>query len=72
MGNSPAICRKHYAALMPEKMHDVVEFAAGGSSTSNRTEAMLKEILEKLNQNEPDPARAKLKLIRTVGEEAAS
>jgi len=27
MGNSPEICRKHYAALMPEKMHDVVEFS---------------------------------------------
>ena len=27
MGNSPEICRRHYAALVPEKMHDVVEFA---------------------------------------------
>ena len=26
MGNSPEICRKHYAALLPEKMHDRVEF----------------------------------------------
>lgn len=26
MGNSPEICRKHYAALIPEKMHKVVEF----------------------------------------------
>ncbi len=26
MGNSPDICRKHYAALVPENMHDVVEF----------------------------------------------
>ena len=26
MGNSPEICRRHYAALVPEKMHDVVEF----------------------------------------------
>jgi integrase len=26
MGNSPEICRKHYAALMPEEMFDVVEF----------------------------------------------
>jgi integrase len=25
MGNSPEICRRHYAALQPEKMHDVVE-----------------------------------------------
>jgi site-specific recombinase XerD len=26
MGNSPEICRKHYAALMPQEMHDEVEF----------------------------------------------
>jgi len=26
MGNSPEICRKHYAALMPEEMFNVVEF----------------------------------------------
>jgi integrase len=26
MGNSPEICRKHYAALIPEEMFDVVEF----------------------------------------------
>jgi integrase len=26
MGNSPEICRRHYAALIPEKMRDTVEF----------------------------------------------
>lgn len=26
MGNSPEICRRHYAALVPETMHDTVEF----------------------------------------------
>lgn len=26
MGNSPEICRRHYAALIPEEMTDVVEF----------------------------------------------
>jgi integrase len=26
MGNSPEICRRHYAALMPEQMRDAVEF----------------------------------------------
>ena len=26
MGNSREICRKHYAALIPEEMADVVEF----------------------------------------------
>jgi hypothetical protein len=26
MGNSPEICRRHYAALVPETMADSVEF----------------------------------------------
>jgi integrase len=26
MGNSPAICQKHYAAIEPQEMHDEVEF----------------------------------------------
>jgi hypothetical protein len=26
MGNSPEICRRHYAALIPEEMRDSVEF----------------------------------------------
>jgi hypothetical protein len=26
MGNSPAICSRHYAALVPEEMVEVVEF----------------------------------------------
>jgi len=25
MGNSPEICRRHYAALIPEEMRDTVE-----------------------------------------------
>lgn len=34
MGNSPEICRRHYAALVPEVMHDVVEFAAAATATA--------------------------------------
>jgi hypothetical protein len=26
MGNSPEICRKHYAAILPELLADTVEF----------------------------------------------
>lgn len=26
MGNSPEICRRHYAALIPEELADSVEF----------------------------------------------
>jgi integrase len=70
MGNSPEICRRHYAALMPEKMHDVVEFNPTSPPTAEKTEGMLKQILEKLDQKEP--VLPKLRLIRTDGEELAS
>lgn len=52
MGNSPEICRRHYAALVPEKMRDTVEFSVkqveqqGGNEN---IEAMLKQIMQKLN-----------------------
>jgi integrase len=72
MGNSPEICRRHYAALMPEKMHDVVEFSPANSPKADKTEAMLKEILEKLEHKGLVPAEPKLRLIRTAGEEVAS
>jgi integrase len=73
MGNSPEICRRHYAALMPEKMHDVVEFSPANSPKADKTEAMLKEILEKLDQKEPASVGPKLRLIRTAAiEEVAS
>ena len=57
MGNSPEICRKHYAALIPEEMHDVVEFSRqedplppdGGDDAK----AMLRQILEKLGDQTP-------------------
>jgi integrase len=53
MGNSPDICRKHYAALIPEKMKDTVEFGVSAMPQENKNnenmEAMLKQILEKLD-----------------------
>lgn len=33
MGNSPEICRRHYAALCPEAMHDDVEFGKAVTNT---------------------------------------
>jgi site-specific recombinase XerD len=72
MGNSPDVCRKHYAALMPEKMHDVVEFNPTKSSKTDKTEIILKQILEKLDRKEPAAAAPKLRLIRTAAEEVAS
>ena len=29
LGNSPGICRRHYAALIPELMRDTAEFGSG-------------------------------------------
>jgi integrase len=72
MGNSPEICRRHYAALMPEKMHDVVEFSADHSPKADKTEVMLQQILQKLDREEAAPAGPKLRLIRAAGEEVAS
>jgi integrase len=72
MGNSPDVCRKHYAALMPEKMHDVVEFSPPTPSKADKTEVLLKQILEKLDETEPASAGPKLRLIRTGAEEVAS
>jgi len=37
MGNSPEICRKHYAALIPERMRDVVEFDEKKCSVVQKT-----------------------------------
>ncbi len=31
MGNSPDICRRHYAALLPDSLVDSVEFSGSGS-----------------------------------------
>lgn len=36
LGNSPEICRMHYAALLPEGMHDAVEFASSPSAVQLR------------------------------------
>ncbi|UCD50239.1 MAG: site-specific integrase [Phycisphaerales bacterium] len=65
MGNSPEMCRKHYAALIPERMHDTVEFAEGPTAPAagtERVEAMFQEILGKL-QGEEAEKQPKLRLI---------
>ncbi len=44
MGNSPDICRRHYAALVPERMHDVVEFSEperAAGDTDKPTDALI-------------------------------
>ena len=67
MGNSPEICRRHYAALIPEEMTKVVEFGAPHSApvAEDKTEKMLQQILEKLGDNRrPDPELSQLRLVR--------
>jgi len=64
MGNSPGICRKHYAALMPEKMHDTVEFGSAKFPTDSKAEDMLRQILEKLDGQIPKETRLKLCIVR--------
>lgn len=58
MGNSPEICRKHYAALCPEKMHDVVEFEQQPGTPPNNpndaSSAVVRHLLEKIEQLEKD------------------
>jgi len=65
MGNSPQICRKHYAALMPEKMHDVVEFETGTSFGGRSTEEMFKQILDKLEPKASTETMPKLRIVKS-------
>ena len=67
MGNSPEICRKHYAALIPEKMSEVVEFSDNRPSKTEDqgTKEMLQEILRKLNgTDDPENQVPYLKLVK--------
>jgi integrase len=59
MGNSPDICRKHYAALQPHEMRDEVEFGTpqntagkAGGSQDPTTQKLLKELLAKVERLE--------------------
>jgi len=67
MGNSPEICRKHYAALVPEKMHNVVEFENGGPGSGENTEDMLKQILDKLERPVSEERKPKLRIVKSHG-----
>ena len=69
MGNSPEICRKHYAALIPEKMSDVVEFDQSGQSGKDNdgTRRMLEEILRELKGSEgPERKVPYLRLVKPI------
>ena len=70
MGNSPEICRRHYAALIPEVMRDTVEFAKPlrlKQTDCNNTEALLQELLDKIDALEPkehQKTKPRLRLVR--------
>lgn len=62
MGNSPEICRKHYAALIPEEMADVVEFTEKTTARQNDgdTQELLREILSEI-KGKPMP---KIRIVK--------
>jgi integrase len=62
LGNSPEICRRHYAALIPEKMHDAVEFEDGPEKPTP-TDALLRQVLAKLDELHPEK-QAHLRLVK--------
>lgn len=57
MGNSPEICRKHYAALLPHEMREEVEFGTkktieGATRDDQPTQQLLRELLAKVERLE--------------------
>ena len=64
MGNSPEICRKHYAALMPHKMHDVVDFDRKQSVIKTEAEDIVRLVLDNLTDGIHRGHRPKLHLVK--------
>jgi len=63
LGNSPEICRRHHAALIPEKMHDAVEFEDGPQDPPP-TDALLRQVLAKLEELSPEKGQPTLRLAK--------
>jgi len=66
MGNSPEICRRYYAALVPEEMKGVVEFTNQKETmvTHDETNRMPCEILDQLKGGQqPSSHKPNLRLI---------
>jgi len=67
MGNSPEICRRHYAALVPEKMRESVEFQrprADDVTGDGDASAIVKQLLKKIEQLEGKAARPTRPVLR--------
>ncbi len=65
MGNSPNICRRHYAALVSEEMQDTVEFKRRqGANTPDDADlkALMKRLLDKLDDDD-DKDQPRLRLV---------
>lgn len=75
MGNSPKICRRHYAALIPEEMMDVVEFAKPSNTApaplgDDLSQAILGMVLAKLDGSEA--AKPKSPRLRVLPSERSA
>jgi len=59
MGNSPEICRRHYAAIIPEVMHEEVEFSDPGTEDcdASETKSLLQSLLARLEELGCEPRR---------------
>lgn len=77
MGNSPAICQRHYAALIPETMHDTVEFPTmqpqkAESSLGDQdpaAQALLDRLLKELDARQGgDAKKPRLRLVNAEAE----
>lgn len=71
MGNSPEICRRHYAALIPGEMADTVEFVkrAERSGPDDETKGLLKTILHELRDGK-EPEKPRFRIVRPEDETA--
>ncbi len=68
MGNSPGICQRHCAALIPKAMHETVEFVRTEPQASKdpETKALLEQILQKLEEKQPvEPQKPRLRMVGT-------
>jgi len=65
MGNSPGICRKHYAALIPEQMQDTVEFRKP-SAAEPRRDTEVKELMERLLERLGDEGKERQPRLRLI------
>ena len=62
MGNSPEICRRHYAALVPEAMHNEVEF--GEVQVSSLRPEPVEPVAAYATSRSPEEVRPRLRLVR--------